>query len=118
VSVCVSGVFVPQVCLSVGLDGLIISNTTISRPSSLIAPEQKEVGGLSGAPLKAVTTEMIRDMYARTRGELVIIGVGGIENGEDAYAKIKAVSRAHARTTARDGRLSIGSRVDSSRMVR
>jgi len=83
---------IADVCLNVGLDGMIISNTTIARPPELRSPEQIEVGGLSGAPLKHVTTDLIRDMYQRTQGKVVIIGVGGVENGIDAYAKIKAVS--------------------------
>lgn len=84
---------IADVCIDVGMDGLIISNTTIARAPELRSPNQLEVGGLSGAPLKHVTTDLIRDMYKKTNGKLVIIGVGGVENGIDAYAKIKAVSR-------------------------
>ncbi|OWF36657.1 dihydroorotate dehydrogenase (quinone), mitochondrial-like [Mizuhopecten yessoensis] len=72
------------------IDGLIISNTTISRPSSLQSGHKTETGGLSGAPLRALATDTISDMYRLTRGTLPIIGVGGISTGQDAYEKIRA----------------------------
>ncbi|CAE1292945.1 DHODH [Acanthosepion pharaonis] len=72
------------------VDGLIISNTTVSRSESLISSHQKETGGLSGAPLKHMSTLVLRDMYSLTQGKLPIIGVGGISSGKDAYDKIKA----------------------------
>lgn len=73
-----------------GVDGLIISNTTVTRPSSLQSPEKTEVGGLSGEPLKSLSTQVIRDMYKLTKGEIPIIGVGGVATGADAYEKILA----------------------------
>ncbi|XP_071818167.1 dihydroorotate dehydrogenase (quinone), mitochondrial-like isoform X3 [Apostichopus japonicus] len=72
------------------VDGLIISNTTVSRPSSLKSPEKKETGGLSGQPLKELSTQTIKDMYQLTKGNIPIIGVGGIQSGRDAYEKIRA----------------------------
>ncbi|XP_071175972.1 dihydroorotate dehydrogenase (quinone), mitochondrial-like isoform X1 [Mytilus edulis] len=71
------------------LGGLIISNTTVSRPDSLKSPYKDEVGGLSGEPLKDLSTKTISDMYRLTEGKVAIIGVGGIGSGEDAYDKIK-----------------------------
>ncbi|KAL3276991.1 hypothetical protein HHI36_012351 [Cryptolaemus montrouzieri] len=72
------------------VDGLIISNTTVSRPDSLSCKkEAMETGGLSGKPLKNMSTQMVADMYKLTNG-MPIIGVGGISSGEDAYEKIKA----------------------------
>ncbi|KAK9874738.1 hypothetical protein WA026_005551 [Henosepilachna vigintioctopunctata] len=72
------------------VDGLIISNTTISRPENLhCKKEALEAGGLSGRPLKEMSTIMIADMYKLLNG-IPIIGVGGIDSGEDAYEKIKA----------------------------
>nr|CAH7733393.1 unnamed protein product [Callosobruchus chinensis] len=72
------------------VDGLIISNTTVSRPETLKNVKNKhETGGLSGPPLKDLSTEMIRDMSRLTDG-IPIIGVGGISSGKDAYEKIKA----------------------------
>lgn len=73
-----------------GVDGLIISNTTVSRPESLISKHKTEVGGLSGMPLKSLSTDTIRDFYQITGGKVTIVGVGGVENGTDAYEKIKA----------------------------
>ncbi|KAJ8918905.1 hypothetical protein NQ315_016807 [Exocentrus adspersus] len=72
------------------VDGLIISNTTIERPDTLKSVESKsEAGGLSGAPLKDGSTQMIADM-SRLTGGIPIIGVGGVASGRDAYEKIKA----------------------------
>ncbi|VDI60235.1 dihydroorotate dehydrogenase [Mytilus galloprovincialis] len=71
------------------LGGLIISNTTVSRPDSLKSPHKDEVGGLSGEPLKDLSTKTISDMYRLTEGKVPIIGVGGVGSGEDAYDKIK-----------------------------
>jgi dihydroorotate dehydrogenase len=73
-----------------GLDGLIISNTTIERPAAIGAAWQKEAGGLSGAPLFAPSTALLRDMYRLTQGRLPLIGVGGIASAAEAYAKIRA----------------------------
>ncbi|XP_065675921.1 dihydroorotate dehydrogenase (quinone), mitochondrial isoform X2 [Hydra vulgaris] len=70
------------------VDGLIISNTTVSRPQSLISANKNEVGGLSGKPLKDLATQCIKDMYILTGGSIPIIGVGGISNGADAFDKI------------------------------
>lgn len=72
------------------VDGLIVSNTTIGRPASLISINKTEVGGLSGEPLKALATETIRDMYKLTEGSIPIVGVGGITSGKDAFEKIRA----------------------------
>lgn len=71
------------------VDGVIISNTTISRPSSLLSENKKETGGLSGRPVKELSNKAIKRFYELTKGELMIIGVGGIENGQDALDKIK-----------------------------
>jgi len=78
------------VALETGLDGLIISNTTIARPAELTSPFRRESGGLSGAPLFAPSTELLRDMYRRTEGRVPLIGVGGVADGAGAYAKIRA----------------------------
>ncbi|CAL1285459.1 unnamed protein product [Larinioides sclopetarius] len=72
------------------VDGLIISNTTVSRPESLKGTHKNETGGLSGKPLKGLSTEAIKDMYKLTKGQIPIVGVGGVSSGEDAYEKIKA----------------------------
>jgi dihydroorotate dehydrogenase len=72
------------------LDGLIISNTTISRPSYLKSSAREEAGGLSGAPLKSLSLSILQDMYKATEGKIPLIGVGGIENAEDALKRLKA----------------------------
>ena len=72
------------------LDGLIVSNTTVSRPPGLASPHRDQTGGLSGKPLFALSTAVLRQMYALTGGRIPLIGVGGIANGADAYAKIRA----------------------------
>ncbi len=72
------------------IDGLIISNTTITRPNNLIDPQKKETGGLSGQPLKNISLGVLKEMYQATRGKIPIVGVGGIQSAEDAYARIRA----------------------------
>jgi dihydroorotate dehydrogenase len=72
-----------------GIEGLIVSNTTIARPS-LKSHHADQVGGLSGRPLLAPSTRILREMHARLDGAVTLVGVGGIAGGEDAYAKIRA----------------------------
>ena len=71
------------------IDGIIVSNTTVSRPSG-DSDVLQETGGLSGIPLKSLSTEAVRDMYSLTEGKIPIIGVGGIFTGQDAFEKITA----------------------------
>lgn len=80
---------VADVVLSHGVDGLIISNTTVDRPP-LLGAHWKESGGLSGVPLFEPSTRLLSEMYRLTEGRLVLIGAGGIASGSDAYEKIKA----------------------------
>jgi dihydroorotate dehydrogenase len=81
---------IAEAALQTGIDGLIISNTTVARPAELRSPQASEAGGLSGKPLFAPSTALLADMYRRTRGDIPLIGVGGIASGADAYAKIRA----------------------------
>lgn len=81
---------IAEVVLELNLDGLIVSNTTVARPDSLQSVHRDEKGGLSGRPLRDISTEAISDMYRLTRGRVMIVGVGGIESGHDAYRKILA----------------------------
>jgi dihydroorotate dehydrogenase len=71
------------------LAGIVATNTTISRPPG-DSPAYAEAGGLSGRPLRARSTEVIRHLYLQTRGKLPIIGVGGIFTAADAWEKITA----------------------------
>ncbi|HEX8776032.1 MAG TPA: quinone-dependent dihydroorotate dehydrogenase [Pyrinomonadaceae bacterium] len=82
-----------EVALSAGLKGIIATNTTTSRAGLRTPPREVEAcgqGGLSGAPLRARSTEIIARLYHLTRGRLSIIGVGGIFNAADAWEKICA----------------------------
>lgn len=82
---------IAAVALALHLDGLIISNTTISRPDPVSAnPLASEAGGLSGKPLFDLSTNILKEMYTLTRGRIPLIGCGGISSGEDAYKKIRA----------------------------
>jgi dihydroorotate dehydrogenase len=81
---------IAQVVLEAGIDGLIVSNTTVERPPDLFSRHAHEAGGLSGRPLFAPSTALLAEMYRLTQGRLPLIGVGGIANAEDAYAKIRA----------------------------
>ena len=72
-----------------GIDGLIVSNTTIARPA-LKSAHAVEAGGLSGAPLFQPSTEILRRMRRRLGNAVVLVGVGGISSGADAYEKIRA----------------------------
>lgn len=71
------------------LDGVIATNTTITRPV-LGSAKGNEIGGLSGAPLTEASTKMIRKIHKWSNGELPIIGVGGIMTPADAQAKLDA----------------------------
>ena len=81
---------IAAVALEGHCDGLIVSNTTIHRPESLRGRHRGEAGGLSGAPLKPFALEALRAMYRLTRGQVPLIGVGGIASGADAYERIRA----------------------------
>jgi dihydroorotate dehydrogenase len=79
-----------EAALSTGIDGLIVSNTTVARPDTLMSANAHEPGGLSGAPLFEASTALLAEMYRLTSGKLPIVGVGGIASGADAYKKIRA----------------------------
>ncbi len=79
-----------DVCLTHGIDGLVATNTTIARPSSLRSPARVESGGLSGRPLCARSSEVIRDLYRSAGDRLPIIGVGGVASAADVIEKLRA----------------------------
>src|SRR5476649_1340258 len=78
------------VCRDLRMDGIIIGNTTLSRPASLKSVRKGETGGLSGAPLTALSTEVLRKTARRVEKQFPLIGCGGVSSGADAYAKIRA----------------------------
>ncbi|MBT2186416.1 quinone-dependent dihydroorotate dehydrogenase [Sphingobium nicotianae] len=80
---------IAELSLAHGIDALIVSNTTISRPP-LRSPQAKEAGGLSGAPLHDLALERLRDFRQRLGTRLPLIGAGGIANAAQAYARIRA----------------------------
>jgi dihydroorotate dehydrogenase len=81
---------IATVLLAMKVDGVILTNTTLARPDDLPEKFAAEKGGLSGAPLTDISTGLIRRFYELTKGKIPIVGVGGIMNGLDAYAKIRA----------------------------
>jgi dihydroorotate dehydrogenase len=81
---------IAAVALSGAVQGLIIGNTTVSRPAGLTSRHRTQTGGLSGRPLFALSTAVLADMYRRTEGRVPLIGVGGIASAADAYAKVRA----------------------------
>jgi len=81
---------ISECLLSCAIDGVIISNTTIERPSELISPQTQQQGGLSGAPLMEKSTKLVLEFYQKLGNKVPIIGVGGIGSSRDAYRKILA----------------------------
>ena len=78
-----------RVAVERAVDGLIVANTTVSRPR-LRSKHRGEEGGLSGAPLKELALERLRDFRRASGGALTLIAAGGIENGVDAWDRIRA----------------------------
>ncbi|MGN6411250.1 MAG: quinone-dependent dihydroorotate dehydrogenase [Nitrobacter sp.] len=82
---------VVQIARSRRIDGMIVGNTTLARPSSLRDQlRAKEQGGLSGRPLFRLSTRMVAETYVRTEGAFPLIGVGGIDSGGAALTKMRA----------------------------
>ncbi|AUG75935.1 dihydroorotate dehydrogenase [Kitasatospora sp. MMS16-BH015] len=82
---------IADMALHLGLDGIICTNTTIGREGLVASAERIEeigMGGLSGAPLKARSLEVLQRLRERTEGRLVLVAVGGIETAEDAWQRI------------------------------
>jgi len=80
-----------DVAIGCGAAGIIATNTTIQRPGTVAEhPRAKEAGGLSGAPLAPLALASLRRAHARAAGRIPIVGVGGIMDAADAYARIRA----------------------------
>ncbi|MCB8968953.1 MAG: quinone-dependent dihydroorotate dehydrogenase [Ardenticatenaceae bacterium] len=75
--------------LNVGIDGIIATNTTLSR-QGLHSPRQEETGGLSGRPLRDLSNGIIRYIVQHTEGRVPVIGVGGVQTAADVQAKLDA----------------------------
>lgn len=80
---------IARIGIEKGLGALIVSNTTVTRPP-LTSRAAGETGGLSGAPLKALALQRLRDFRKATGGALPLVGVGGIGSAEDAWERIRA----------------------------
>jgi dihydroorotate dehydrogenase len=81
---------IAEAVLESGIDGMVVTNTTIDRPATLKSRHAAESGGLSGKPLMEPSTRVLAEMRRRVGSNLVLIGVGGVASGEDAYRKIRA----------------------------
>jgi dihydroorotate dehydrogenase len=79
-----------EACVDHQVQGLIVGNTTISRPSGLRSAYARELGGLSGRPLWPLSTAMLAHASLLAKGRLVLIGTGGIFSGTDVFTKIQA----------------------------
>ena len=80
---------VAVVAIARGMDALIVSNTTVSRPP-LLSPHREEAGGLSGAPLGPLALAKLREFRSATGGAIPLISAGGIGSGAEAFARIRA----------------------------
>jgi dihydroorotate dehydrogenase len=78
-----------EVMLRLGIEGVIATNTTLSR-QGIISSQASQAGGLSGAPLRERSTYVVREICRRTGGRLSVIGCGGIENAHHAREKLDA----------------------------
>ena len=76
------------------INGVIVSNTTDSNRENLYDIQKFEKGGLSGKPLKNISTDLIKKFYKETKGKIQIIGVGGVDSGKAAFEKISAGANA------------------------
>jgi dihydroorotate dehydrogenase len=81
---------VVDVIVANGVDAIVVSNTTLMRDGLKDATFSRETGGLSGRPLFARSTRMLARVYRLTQGKLPLVGVGGVDSGETAVAKIEA----------------------------
>ena len=84
---------VVEVAVEEGAAGLIVGNTTITRPANLRSRNAAQAGGLSGAPLLARSTAVLAEVGRLAHGRLLLVGCGGVRTGADVLAKIKAGAR-------------------------
>jgi len=83
-----------EIILKYKIDGIILSNTTNKNRENLLDPQKNEEGGLSGEPLKDISTQMIKKFYKENKKKITIIGVGGINSGKSAFEKISSGAQA------------------------
>ena len=83
-----------ELILKYKIEGIIISNTTDGNREKLTDVKKSEKGGLSGSPIKNLSTSLIKKFYKDVKGKAQIIGVGGVDSGESAFEKIAAGANA------------------------
>ena len=81
---------ISEVALKNNISAMILTNTTNNNRNSLLSNIKKEEGGLSGEPLREISTSIIKKFYKELNGKIPIIGVGGVNSGKSAYEKIIA----------------------------
>lgn len=81
---------IAKAIMELNVDGILVTNTSNQRPKSLMSKNRDESGGLSGLPIRDLSTECIRKMYKLTGGNVFLVGIGGVSSGHDAYEKMKA----------------------------
>lgn len=81
---------IAEIAIANEVDGIIATNTTVSRPQFLASRNKDQTGGLSGRPLMQLSTEILREFYRMTSRRIPLVGVGGVFSGNDAYQKIRA----------------------------
>ena len=79
-----------KLILEYKIDGVILTNTSNKNRDNLKDPNSKENGGLSGKPIRDLSTEFVKKFYRNLNGKIPIIGVGGVDSGESAFEKIAA----------------------------
>ena len=88
----ISGIM--EIIIRFKIEGVIVSNTTDGNREKLSDIQKKEKGGLSGRPLKEMSTNLIKKIYKETKGKIQIIGVGGVDSGQAAFEKISSGANA------------------------
>ena len=86
--------YINELILKHKINGIIISNTTDGNRDNLVDSQKNEKGGLSGLPVRSLSTNLIKKFYKETKGKIKIIGVGGVDSGESAFEKIAAGANA------------------------
>ncbi len=81
---------ISEVVMAAEISGLILTNTTISRPADLPLPLAHEAGGLSGRPLQAASLQVLKQIYQRVGSKIPLMGVGGIDDADSAYQRVRA----------------------------
>ena len=79
-----------ELVLQHNIDGVILTNTTNQNRDNLLDIKKNEIGGLSGKPIRNLSTELIKKFYKQLKGRIPIIGVGGVDSGKSTFEKLAA----------------------------